>query len=37
MLNIKTNLARNEFIKLYDMFDDSKKDYYGIDSLVGGT
>ena len=37
MLDIKTNFARNEFMKLYDMFDDFKKDYYGIDSLVGGT
>jgi len=24
-------------MKLYDMFDDFKKDFYGIDSLVGGT
>ena len=37
MLDIKTNFARNEYIKLYDMFDDFKRDYYGIDSLVGGT
>ena len=37
MLDIKTNFAKNEFMKLYDMFDDFKKDYYGIDSLVGGT
>src|SRR5271165_5069957 len=37
MLDIKTNFDRNEFMKLYDMFDDFKKDYYGIDSLVGGT
>jgi hypothetical protein len=37
MLDIKTNFARNEYMKLYDMFDDFKKDYYGIDSLVGGT
>ena len=37
MLDIKTNFARNEFMKLYDMFDNFKQDYYGIDSLVGGT
>lgn len=37
MLNITTNFDRNEYMKLYDMFDDFKKDYYGIDSLVGGT
>src|SRR5271165_6609871 len=37
MLDIKTNFDRNEYMKLYDMFDDFKKDYYGIDSLVGGT
>src|SRR5271165_5341959 len=37
MLDIKTNFDRNEFMKLYDIFDGFKKDYYGIDSLVGGT
>ena len=37
MLDIATNFDRNEYLKLYDMFDDFKKDYYGIDSLVGGT
>ena len=37
MLNITTNFDRNEYMKLYDMFDDFKKDYYGIDCLVGGT
>ena len=37
MLDISTNFDRNEYIKLYEMFDDFKKDYYGIDSLVGGT
>src|SRR5271169_3642087 len=36
MLDTKTNFERNEFIKLYDMFDDFEKDYYGIDSLVSG-
>ena len=28
---------KNKYTKLYDMFDDFKKEYYGIDSLVGGT
>ena len=37
MLDITTNFDRNEYMKLYDMFDDFKKDYYGIDGLVGGT
>ena len=37
MLDLVTNFDRNEYMKLYEMFDDYKKDYYGIDSLVGGT
>ena len=37
MLDSMTNFDRNEYMKLYDMFDDFKKDYYGIDSLIGGT
>src|SRR5271155_672831 len=37
MLDITTNFDINEYLKLYDMFDDFKKDYYRIDSLVGGT
>ena len=37
MLDLVANFDRNEYMKLYDMFDDFKKDYYGIDSLVGGT
>ena len=35
--DIITNFATNDYVKLYDMFDDFKKDYYGIDTLVGGT
>jgi hypothetical protein len=35
--DIITDFATNDFAKLYDMFDSFKKDYYGIDSLVGGT
>ena len=31
------NFSRNEYMRLFNMFDDFKKDYYGIDSLVGGT
>ena len=34
---ISTNFAVNDYAKLYDMFDEFKKEYYGIDSLVGGT
>jgi len=37
MSDIITNVNRNEYMKLYGMFDDFKKEYYGIDSLVGGT
>src|SRR5271156_5947187 len=37
MLDITTNFDRNEYMALYDMFDNFKKEYYGIDSLVGGT
>ena len=37
MSDIITNFDKNEYIKLYSMFDDFKKEYYGIDSLVGGT
>jgi hypothetical protein len=37
MADIMTNFTRNEYMKLYTMLDDFKKDYYGIDSLVGGT
>src|SRR5579863_4075613 len=37
MLDITTNFDRNEYMKLYEMFDDFKQDYYGIDGLVGGT
>ena len=35
--DVTTNFATNDYAKLYDMFDNFKKDYYGIDSLVGGT
>jgi hypothetical protein len=37
MTDIMSNFTKNEYMKLYSMFDDFKKDYYGIDSLVGGT
>ena len=37
MSDITTNFDKNEYMRLYNMFDDFKKDYYGIDSLVGGT
>ena len=35
--DIITNFATNDYVKLYDMFDCFKKEYYGINSLVGGT
>jgi hypothetical protein len=35
--DITTNFTRNEYSTLYDMFDNFKTNYYGIDSLVGGT
>ena len=37
MLDIITDFGRNEYSKLYSMFDDFKEDYYGSDSLVGAT
>jgi len=37
MLDIDTNFARNDYAELYKMFADFKKEYYGVDSLVGGT
>ena len=36
-IDIMANFTKNEYMKLYTMFDDFKKDYHGIDSLVGGT
>ena len=33
---IITSFGKNEYMKFY-MFEDFEKDYYGIDSLVGGT
>ena len=36
MLVFNTDFGRNEYSKLYSMFDDFKE-YYGIDSLVGAT
>ena len=35
--DIITNFNTNDYVKLYDLFDNFKKKYYGIDSLVGGT
>ena len=37
LADVTTSFATNDYAKLYDMFDNFKKDYYGIDSLVGGT
>ncbi len=35
--DLNNNFARNDYMKLYDGLDAFKLDYYGIDSLVGGT
>ena len=35
--DIITDFATNDYAKLHDMFDSFKKEYYGIDSLVGGA
>ena len=29
------DFARNDYVKLYTMFDNFKKDFYGYDELVG--
>ena len=36
-LGLNTNFDQNCFMKLYSMADNFKRDYLGIDSLVGGT
>src|SRR6266568_3340637 len=35
--DLNNDFARNDYMKLYDGLDAFKLDYYGIDSLVGGT
>ncbi len=35
--DIITDFPRNNYSTLYEMFDNFKKDYYGFNSLVGGT
>jgi len=35
--DLNTNLAKHDYMKLYDIFDAFKQDYYGISSLAGGT
>ena len=37
MTDITTNFASNDYTQLYEMFDSFKKEYYGYNSLVGGT
>jgi hypothetical protein len=37
MSGVNANFNRNEYMTLYNMFDNFKKEYFGIDSLVGGT
>ena len=36
-LDLDINFDRNKYSSIYNMLDNFKKDYYGIDSLVGGT
>lgn len=31
------NFPKNDYARLYERFDDFKKEFYGIDSLIGGT
>jgi len=35
--DITTNFATNDYVELYERFDDFKKEYYGFNSLIGGT
>jgi len=35
--DVISNFPANDYSVLYEMFDNFKKDYYGINSLVGGT
>ena len=35
--DIVINFGKNDYAVLYQMFDDFKKEYYGFNSLVGGT
>ena len=35
--DITTNFATNDYSERYEMFDSFKKEYYGFNSLVGGT
>ena len=35
--DIPTNFTQNKYAKLYTMFNSFKKEYYGFNSLVGGT
>ena len=37
IIDIITNFPTNDYSMLYEMFDNFKKDYYGLNSLVGGT
>ena len=34
---IDIDFAKNDFVKLYDMAENFKKDYYGINNLIGGN
>lgn len=34
---VLTNFTTNQYSQLYEMLDDFKKEYYGFNSLIGGT
>ena len=35
--DVVTNFTTNDYVELYDMFDEFKEQYYGFNSLVGGS
>ena len=37
MNDVVSNFATNDYVELYDMFDEFKEHYYGFNSLVGGS
>jgi len=37
MNDVVSNFATNDYVELYDMFDEFKEQYYGFSSLVGGS
>ena len=37
MNDVVSNFTTNDYVELYDMFDEFKEQYYGFNSLVGGS